>query len=275
MGDIRQTAIGIAREAGALLLPYYRRRVKVEYKGEVDIVTEADRASERLILDKLRDYFPDHAVMAEESGGHAGHSVYRWYIDPLDGTTNFAHSFPMFCVSMGLERDGEMILGVIFDPLREELFSAEKGSGAKLNDQRIHVSSVSHLEESLVATGFPSNKRHKSINIHFYHQISMRSHGVRRAGSAALDLAYVAAGRLDCFWEFNLNPWDMAAGRLIIQEAGGCVTDMKGQPHLLNSASIAASNRLLHPQLIEAFQEIFSGIYRVMLPEIGATDNRE
>jgi len=144
-----------------------------------------------------------------------------------------------------------------------------------LNDQRIHVSSVSHLEESLVATGFPSNKRHKSINIHFYHQISMRSHGVRRAGSAALDLAYVAAGRLDCFWEFNLNPWDMAAGRLIIQEAGGCVTDMKGQPHLLNSASIAASNRLLHPQLIEAFQEIFSGIYRVMLPEIGATDNRE
>ena len=275
MGDILEIAIGIAREAGALLLPYYRRRVKVEYKGEVDIVTEADRASEKLILDKLRAHFPDHAVIAEESGGHAGHSGYRWYVDPLDGTTNFAHTFPMFCVSMGLERDGEMILAVIYDPLREELFAAEKGSGAQLNDQQIHVSGVKHLEESLVATGFPSNKRHKSINIHFYHQISLRSHGVRRAGSAALDLAYVAAGRLDCFWEFNLNPWDVAAGKLIIQEAGGCVTDMKGQLHRLNSASIAASNRLLHTQLIEAFQEIFSGVYRVELPGIEGTGNSE
>jgi len=268
------TAIGIAREAGALLLPYYHRRVKVEYKGEVDIVTEADRASETLIVNRLREQYPDHAVMAEESGDYCGHSVYRWYIDPLDGTTNFAHNFPVFCVSIGLERDGELILGVIYDPLREELFSAEKGRGAHLNQQQIHVSGVSQLEESLASTGFPSNKRHKSINIHFYHQISMRSHGVRRAGSAALDLAYVAAGRLDCFWEFNLHPWDMAAGKLMIQEAGGCVTDMMGQPHLLSSASIAASNRLLHLQLIEAFQEIFSGAYRVKLPVIEGTGIR-
>ncbi len=275
MEDFLEAAVRIAREAGTLLLPFFRRRVQVEYKGEVDIVTEADRASETLIVKRLREHFPDHAVVAEEGGSHSGDSAYRWYIDPLDGTTNFAHSFPMFCISMGLERDGELILGVIYDPLREELFSAQKGGGACLNHQEIHVSGVRRLEESLAATGFPSHKRHQSINIHFYHQISMRSHGVRRAGSAALDLAYVAAGRLDCFWEFNLHPWDMAAGRLIVQESGGCVTDMNGQPHLLNSASIAATNRLLHPQLIEAFQEIFSGVYRAKLPEAEGIGNRE
>lgn len=275
MKQILETTVGIAREAGALLLPYYHRRVKVEYKGEVDIVTEADRASEALILKRLTEHFPDHAVVAEEGGSHPGDSAYRWYIDPLDGTTNFAHSFPMFCVSMGLEKDGEIILGVIYDPLHEELFSAEKGSGARLNNKEIHVSTVGRLEESLPATGFPSKKRHKNANIHFYHQISMRTHGVRRAGSAALDLAYVASGRLDCFWEFNLHSWDMAAGKLIVQEAGGCVTDMQGQPHLMTSTSIVASNRLLHPQLLDAFQEIFSGVYRAKLPEIEETGKKK
>ena len=275
MKEFLETTVHIAREAGALLLPYFHKRVKVEYKGEVDIVTEADRASEQLIVKRLREHFPDHAVVAEEGGGHSGNSAYRWYIDPLDGTTNFAHSFPMFCVSMGLEKDGELILGVIFDPFHEELFSAEKGSGAHLNNQRIHVSGVDHLEEALVATGFPSKKRHKNANIHFYHQISMRTHGVRRAGSAALDLAYVAAGRLDGFWEFNLHPWDLAAGKLMVQEAGGCVTDMKGQIHLMDSPSVAASNRLIHLQLIDALQEVSSGVYRVKLPEIEGTGNRE
>lgn len=268
MSQYLEAAVEIAREAGALLLPFYHRGVRIEYKADVDIVTEADRASEALIINRLNQYFPEHAIVAEEGGGHSGMSGYRWYVDPLDGTTNFAHTFPMFCVSMGLEKDGELIVGVIYDPLRDELFSAEKDAGARLNQAPLHVSRASRLEEALVATGFPSKKRHKSINIHFYHQISMRSHGVRRAGSAALDLAYVAAGRLDCFWEFHLHPWDFAAGKLIIQEAGGQVTDMHGQPHFMESSHIAASNGLLHPQLIEGFVEVFAGVYRVKLPEL-------
>jgi myo-inositol-1(or 4)-monophosphatase len=266
--ELLQTATRIAREAGALLLDYSRRGVRVEYKGEVDIVTDADRASEKLIVENLRQHFPDHAVVAEEGGGHAGASGYRWYIDPLDGTTNFAHTFPMFCVSMAVERDGELLAGVIFDPTHDELFTAEKGTGAFLNNRPIHVSHVSRLEEALVATGFPSKKRHKNANIHYYHQISMRSHGVRRAGSAALDLAYLAAGRLDCFWEFNLHPWDFAAGKLIVAEAGGIVTDMNGQPHHMESPHTAGSNGLLHAQLLEAFQEIAAGNYRAELPKV-------
>lgn len=268
MTQFLETAVQVAREAGALLLPYFHHGVRVEYKGDVDIVTEADRASEMLIIQRLRERFPDHAIVAEEGGGHSSHSGYRWYIDPLDGTTNFAHTFPMFCVSMGLEKNHELIAGVIYDPLRDELFAAERGGGARLNGAPIHVSSGNRLEEALVATGFPSRKRHQSINIHFYHQISLRSHGVRRAGSAALDLAYVAAGRLDCFWEFNLHPWDFAAGSLIVSEAGGRITDMKGQPHRMDSAHIAASNGWLHAQLIEAFEEIFAGVFRAKLPEI-------
>ena len=266
--ELLETAIGIAREAGALLLDYYRRGVRVEYKGEVDIVTEADRASEKLIVEKLRQHFPDHAVVAEEGGGHDGASGYRWFIDPLDGTTNFAHTFPMFCVSMAVERDGDLLAGVIFDPTHDELFTAEKGCGARLNNQPIHVSRVNRLEEALVSTGFPSKKRHKNANIHYYHQISMRSHGVRRAGSAALDLAYLAAGRLDGFWEFNLHPWDFAAGTLIVEEAGGTVTEMNGRPHHADSPNTAGSNGLLHAQLLEAFQEIAAGKYRAALPEI-------
>jgi myo-inositol-1(or 4)-monophosphatase len=266
--ELLAAAIGIAREAGALLLDYYRRGVRVEYKGEVDIVTDADRASEKLIVGQLRQNFPDHAVVAEEGGGHAGASGYRWFIDPLDGTTNFAHTFPMFCVSMAVERDGELLAGVIFDPTHDELFTAEKGGGARLNNHPIHVSQVSRLEEALVATGFPSKKRHKNGNIHYYHQLSMRSHGVRRAGSAALDLAYLAAGRLDCFWEFNLHPWDFAAGKLMVEEAGGKVTEMNGRPHYVDSAQTAGSNGLLHAQLLEAFEEIAAGKYRAELPEI-------
>ena len=268
MSEFLGAAIHLSRQAGSLLLPYFHRRVAVEYKGESDLVTEADRASEKFILERLRAYFPDHAVVAEESGGYAGASGYRWYVDPLDGTTNFAHGFPVFAVSLGLEKDGEMILGVVYDPTRDELFVAEKGGGARLNYQPLHVSRVSRLEEALVATGFPSKKRHKNPNIHFYHQLNMRSHGVRRPGSAALDLAYVAAGRLDCFWEFHLRPWDLAAGKLLVQEAGGCVTDMLGQPHLLQSPSIAASNQLLHTQFIGAFEEVLSGTHRAELPPV-------
>ena len=268
MKEFTSVATQIARQAGALLLPYFHRRVKVEYKGEVDLVTEADRASEALIVEQLQAHFPDHAIVAEEGSRLAGASAYRWHVDPLDGTTNFAHGFPIFAVSLGLEKEGEMILGVIYDPTRDEMFVAEKGGGARLNDQPLHVSSVNHLAEALLATGFPSKKRHKNANIHLYHQLNMRSHGVRRPGSAALDLACVASGRLDGFWEFHLQPWDVAAGKLLVEEAGGCITDIQGRPHRLDSASIAGSNQLLHSQLLAVFEEIFSGTYLAELPPI-------
>ena len=223
-------ATAIAREAGKLLMPFFERRIGFEYKGDVDLVTEADRASERLIVNRLRSTWPTHDIIGEEGTRDDHGSAFRWYVDPLDGTTNFAHGYPVFCVSMGLEHDGHLIAGILYDPTRDELFAAEKGSGATLNGKPIHVSTTTTLAESILGTGFPSFKRHKNPNIHFYHQITLRSHGVRRAGSAALDLANVAAGRYDGFWEFNLNPWDTSAGVLLVQEAGGTVTRFDGAP---------------------------------------------
>ncbi|MCI0352528.1 MAG: inositol monophosphatase, partial [Acidobacteriales bacterium] len=185
----------ISREAGALLMQHFARRVAIEYKGEVDLVTVADRAAEALITEKLRKRWPDHDVLGEEGTRSDSGSDYKWYVDPLDGTTNFAHGFPVFCVSIGLEYKGEIVAGVLFDPTRNELFSAAKGNGADLNGKPMHVSKTARVAESLLGTGFPSFKRHKNPNIYFYHQLTLRSHGVRRAGSAALDLASVAAGR--------------------------------------------------------------------------------
>ena len=257
----------IAREAGALLMEHFDAHVKIEYKGEADLVTIADRKSEALIRERIRARWPGHDVMGEEEGLRDTGSEYRWYVDPLDGTTNFAHGFPVFCVSMGLQHKNEMIAGVCFDPARNELFSAEKGKGAHLNGEPIHVSKASRLTESLVGTGFPSYKRHKNPNIHFYHQITLRTHGVRRAGSAALDLCYVAAGRLDGFWEFNLNPWDTAAGVLVVEEAGGRVSDFRGGAFQLNSRETLASNGLIHEPLLHEFQEIFAGRGLEPLPD--------
>ncbi len=256
----------IAREAGALLARYFERRVAVEYKGDYDVVTEADRASESLIVDRLGARFPTHSIVAEEGSGSNRPSEYVWYVDPLDGTTNFAHGFPTFCVTLGLEHCGEVVAGVVYDPLRQEFFSAEKGKGAFLNNRRLHVSRVDRLEESLLATGFPSRKRHADVNVYFYHQAAMLAHGVRRAGSAALDLAYVAAGRLDGFWEFGLNPWDIAAGLLLISEAGGRSTDMRGATHRLDGPDLAASNRLIHDQMLALFADVFANRPRVPIP---------
>lgn len=263
----------IAREAGSLLMEYFRQRVKVEYKGDVDLVTVADRKSEALILERIRSRWPHHDVLGEEGARIETGSDYKWYIDPLDGTTNFAHGFPVFCISMALERRGERIAGVIYDPTRPEMFSAEKGSGTYLNDRRIHVSTISKLSESLVATGFPSHKRHKNPNIFFYHQITLRTHGVRRAGSAALDLASVAAGRFDGFWEFNLNPWDTAAGVLLVQEAGGVVSDFSGGPFQIASRQTLASNGLIHDDLLNEFKQIFEGRGLEELPDPRAYKN--
>jgi myo-inositol-1(or 4)-monophosphatase len=267
----------IAREAGALLLHYFHQGLKIEYKGDADLVTAADRAAEALIRERITKQFPSHDVLGEEQGLNDLGSDYRWYVDPLDGTTNFAHGYPVFCVSLALERQaveerlsgqrGRCLAGVVYDPTRDELFTAEQGRGAHLNGKPIHVSKIAQLKECLVATGFPSHKRHKNPNIYFYHQITLRTHGVRRAGSAALDLCNVASGRFDGFWEFNLNPWDTAAGVLIVEEAGGKVSRFDGSPFELDSRETLASNGLVHQALVHEFQEIFAGRGLTPLPE--------
>jgi len=264
-----ETAAEIAREAGALLAGYFERHVGFELKGEFDLVTVADRLSENLVVERLRSHFPTHGIVAEEGGGCAGTSEYRWYVDPLDGTTNFAHTFPMFNVTLGLARGDEVIAGVIYDPVRQEMFSAERGGGAFLNNRRIRVSNTKRLSESLGSTGFPSRKRSHNVNIHFYYQLAMASHGVRRTGSAALDLAYVASGRLDFFWEFGLKPWDEAAGTLLVQEAGGRISDMRGCPHSITASEhLLADNCSLHDEVVDMFGAIFGGRTPIPLPEL-------
>ena len=268
MAEFLKTAESIAREAGALLREFYHRGVRTEYKGDVDLVTEADRASEKLIGERLRAAFPTHGIYGEEGTRSGLDAEFRWYVDPLDGTTNFAHGFPAFCVVLGCEQrhaglkpdeDGEMVAGVIYDPLRDEMFTAARGEGATLNGERIHVSKAKWLQESLIATGFPSHKRHRSPNVHFYQEFTLRSHGVRRAGSAALDMAYVACGRLDAFWEFQLNPWDTSAGYLLVEEAGGTVTHFDGGKFTLDSREVLASNGLIAAEMQHLFADMFAG----------------
>jgi myo-inositol-1(or 4)-monophosphatase len=261
-------AESIAREAGDLLREFYRTGVRAEYKGDVDIVTVADRASEKLIVSRLKESLPEHGVYGEEGTRSGLEREFRWYVDPLDGTTNFAHGFPAFCVVLGCEQrkpglnsneDGEMVAGVVYDPLRDEMFSAAKGAGATLNGEPIHVSKTKALQESLIATGFPSQKRHESPNVHFYQEFTLRSHGVRRAGSAALDLAYVACGRLEAFWEFKLNPWDTSAGVLLVTESGGKISHFDGSPFTLDSREVLATNGLIHDEMKTLFVDLFAG----------------
>ena len=268
-------AAEIAREAGAKLREFYAQGVETEYKGDVDLVTIADRTSEKLIRTRLAEVFPSHGIYGEEGTRERLESEYRWYVDPLDGTTNFAHGLPHFCVSMGMEHrpagtrpedDGQMAAAIIYDPLRDELFAAERGKGAWLNGKPIHVSRTPVIAEALLATGFPSRKRHANPNIHFYHEFTLRSHGVRRAGSAALDLASVASGRLEAFWEFNLNPWDTSAGVLLVEEAGGRVTGFTGSPFRLDSHEILATNGLIHDELTAMFGDLFAGRNLAAIP---------
>jgi myo-inositol-1(or 4)-monophosphatase len=261
-------AAEIALEAGARLREFFAQGVETEYKSDVDLVTVADRTVEKLIRGRLGEAFPEHGIYGEEGTRERLEGQFRWYVDPLDGTTNFAHGFPQFCVSMGLERraaglpadgNGTLEAAVIYDPLRQELFTAERARGAWLNGKPIRVSRIQTLSEALLATGFPSRKRHASPNIHFYQEFTLRSHGVRRAGSAALDLAYVACGRLDAFWEFNLNPWDIAAGILLIEESGGRITDFSGNRFRLEGREVLASNGLMHDELLALFSDMFAG----------------
>ncbi len=250
------TAVEISREAGALLAQMFKRPQEISYKRPSDLVTEADRRSEALIVERLRSYFPKHAIVSEEGGGQKTGSDYCWYVDPLDGTTNFAHGFPVFCITLGLAYRDEVISGVVYDPTREELFTAEKGAGAYLNNKRISVSRTADLSAGLLATGFPPFAANHDLNIQFYFRFTQISHGIRRAGSAALDLCSVAAGRFEGFWELKLNPWDKAAGSLMVGEAGGRVTDLAGEPFKLLSDEVFASNGLVHDRMCQVFADV-------------------
>ncbi len=270
MESFLDAAIEIAREAGQVLLAH--RGVGFELKGEHDLVTAADRASEQLVVRRLRERFPRHGIVAEEGGRAELDSELRWYVDPLDGTTNFAHGYPAWNVTLALARRGEVIAGVVFDPLNRELFAAERGAGARLNGAPMHVSKARVLNDALVSTGFPSRKRHQNVNIHFYYQVAMVTHGVRRGGSAALDLAYTACGRLEAFWEFGLNPWDMAAGTLLVEEAGGKTSGMRGEPLELHGKYLLADNGLIHGEILDLFGDVFGGHYRYDMPPLPAEE---
>lgn len=248
-------AVEVAREAGALLAQAFDRPKEISYKGKANLVTQTDKRSEALIIERLHAHFPKHSVVAEEGGGQKTPSEYTWYVDPLDGTTNFAHGFPAFCVSLGLACRGEMIAGVVYDPVRGELFAAERGAGAYLDHRRLRVSAVASVSESLLATGFPPFASNNDLNIELFSRFSRVSHGIRRPGSAALDLCSVASGRFDGFWELKLNSWDKAAGALIVTEAGGRVGDLGGGPFSLEVDEVLATNGLVHDEMCQIFQE--------------------
>lgn len=249
-----EIAIEAAKEAGKFLKKNLGKARKIQQKGgqERNLVTEIDRHSEEIVIEKIRRHYPNHDILAEESGSrNGGTSQYKWIIDPLDGTTNFTHGLPVFCVSIGLEFKGELLLGVIYDPNLDELFVGEKGKGASLNGKRIRVSRTSPLMKSLLVTGFPYDIVENPANAveHFVHFL-MNAQAVRRMGSAAIDLAYVAAGRYDGFWEVALHPWDMAAGALIVQEAGGHLSDFSGNSFSVYQKEILATNGLIHEEMI-------------------------
>ena len=246
----------IAREAGAVLREEVQRPPDIAYKGDYDLVTQADKRSEALIVSRLQKLFPEHAVAAEEGSGKETGSEFRWHVDPLDGTTNFAHGYPCFCVSMALAKSDSLILGVVYNPIFDEMFWASRGEGAYFNGKRIHSSKITEMRRSLLCTGFPNHKRHALPNIHYYWDFTLHSHGVRRDGSAALDLAYVAAGRFDGFWEFGLKPWDTAAGVVLVEEAGGKISDLDGQPYVLGGKSILATNGRIHAEMEAMAAEI-------------------
>jgi myo-inositol-1(or 4)-monophosphatase len=257
MKTFLDVAVQAAREAGAILRTEFDRPKEISYKGEIDIVTESDRRAEALIVKRLRTEFPDHGIVAEEGGtGAAAGAKYCWHVDPLDGTTNFAHGYPCFAVSLGLLEDGEPIAAAVLNPFSNELFTASRGGGAFLNQKRIHVSPITNLSESLVCTGFPPKHRRNSRNMNYYWEFTLRSHGVRRDGSAALDLCSVACGRFEAFWEFGLSSWDTAAGILLVTEAGGQVTDITGGPYRPGGAELLATNGHIHAEMQSVIAEI-------------------
>lgn len=249
-----------AHQAGALLRAHWLQPKTIETKTDiVDLVTNVDKAADALITGILHTRFPTHQVIAEESAVSGQESPYRWYIDPLDGTTNFAHGFPHCAVSIALAHESRMIVGVVYDPLRDETFCACRGQGATLNGNPIRVSSAPTLDQALVLTGFPYDRRQRSeFYLRFYQAFMVRTQGVRRAGSAALDLCYVACGRADAFWEWRLHPWDTAAGSLIVEEAGGTMSDFSGEHFDVTGEQTLASNGTIHAHMLEVLQEVMA-----------------
>ncbi|MGZ5499480.1 MAG: inositol monophosphatase family protein [Candidatus Aminicenantales bacterium] len=255
MDDLKEIVrIGEAavREAGLYLRANLGRIFEATYKGAVDLVTPFDVGAQEILVGRLSAAFPSHGFLAEEGLERSGTSDCRWVIDPLDGTTNFAHAFPVFCVSAALECSGRLALGLVYDPMRDEMFRAEAGKGAFLNGAAIHVSRVSDLGRSLLATGFPYDVRlSPENNLDHWARFIVRAQAIRRCGSAALDLSYVACGRFDGFWELKLKPWDVAAGALLVMEAGGRVTDFAERTFALGSPGVVATNGLIHPAVVE------------------------
>jgi myo-inositol-1(or 4)-monophosphatase len=244
------------REAGTLLMEKFETGIRVEFKSKYDLVTEADRQSEALIVKRIREKFPDHDILAEEDDYGHSDSDHRWIIDPLDGTTNYAHGFPWFAVSIAFAINGRLELGAVYNPYVDELFFAERGVGAFLNDRRLKVSTIGTLEHSLLATGFAYNhKKCEANNYDYFTRFQKEAQACRRPGAASLDLACVAAGRFDGFWELFLKPWDLAAGILLIEEAGGQVSDFDGKPMTLDSLECLASNRLIHEDMQMILQQ--------------------
>jgi myo-inositol-1(or 4)-monophosphatase len=261
MHPMLNTAVKAARKAAAIInrASLDLDLIRVSSKGQRDFVTEVDRAAEAAIIDTLSTAYPQHGFLAEESGhSHAGREAeYTWIIDPLDGTTNFIHGFPQYAVSIGLRHRGQITQAVIYDPTRNELFTASRGRGAFLNDRRIRVSRRDRLREALIGTGFPFRQLdHLDEYVRMFRRITEETAGIRRPGAAALDLAYVAAGRLDGFWEFGLSPWDMAAGSLIILEAGGIISDFDGEEHYLAVGNVVCGAPKIHEQLLALVQEV-------------------
>jgi len=255
-----ESVIGIASEAGALLKDKFHQPHTIEYKGLINLVTEADRASEELIISKIREMYPNHDILTEESKGIATGSAFRWIIDPLDGTTNYAHGYPVFCVSVALEKQGEICCGAVYNPMLDEMFSAEKGAGAFLNGRQIRVSDTEDLSKSLLTTGFPYDVRDsEENNLNHFNLMAVNVQAIRRAGAAALDMAYVAAGRFDGFWELKLMPWDTAAAWLLVEEAGGCVTSLSGRPFFLDAPHVLASNGRIHRDMMDILMKARNG----------------
>jgi myo-inositol-1(or 4)-monophosphatase len=252
MKDFLAVAVEAALKSGGILKENLHGTREITYKGDINLVTEMDTRSERAVIGTLRASFPDHGIIAEEETTIRSGSGYTWIIDPLDGTTNYAHGYPCFSVSIALEHEGDVITGVVYDPMRDELFAAQKEQGAYLNGKRIKVSIVDTLIKSLLATGFPYDRKvSEKNNLDYFHDLLMASQEVRRDGSAALDLCSVAAGRFDGFWELKLKPWDVAAGSLIVREAGGRVTDLSDKPFDIFADEVLASNGIIHGQMVE------------------------
>ncbi len=254
ISQMLSVAVDAAREAGEMLLERLHSDIQISKKGRIDLVTEMDLKSEKMIVDRIHRNFSDHQILAEEGGSLAGNAPYKWVIDPLDGTTNYAHGYRFFSVSIALEMENQVVLGVVYDPVTEELFTAERGRGARVNGKLIHVSDEEVLIDSLLCTGFSYHRQRMMTNLEYFGRFLTTARAVRRDGSASLDLCYVACGRFEALWELSIQPWDVAAGRIIVEEAGGRVTRLDGTPYSIYEQEMLATNGRIHDQVVQILQ---------------------